>query len=617
MSDRLLYLDPDSRLSLQAQIRHRLVEAIHIGVFKPGARLPSSRRLAEQLGVARNTVVLACQQLAAEGLLTGRPRSGLYVAQRVAWPALVATDPSERAGITGRWQQWLKARANPDTARSAPADARSYPYCFLEGQFDASLFPVSEWREACRYALGSSDIEAWSAAGAGLDDPMLVEELRSKILPMRGINARADEILITVGAQQALYLLAELLIDSSVSVAIEEPGYPAMRHLVNRRGAPVVHQPIDGDGLLVDSTLDGCRIVYVTPSHQAATGVTMSLARRRDLLEKAAQRDMLVIEDDFDCESNYKGYPHPALRGMDRENRVIYVSTLTKVLAPGLRLGFMVAAPELIAEARKLRGLMVGHPPRNNQRAMAHFIRLGHYDALTRSLHETFRCRWEALRTALNFYLPPWVALAPSHGGTVLWVQGSPELDVSRVVAEAARRGVLVEPVDHFYGLSRRPLNCFRLGVSAIPADRIRAGVAELAGVVRELTAGATEHLDNCRGRRLLAEDIRAMLPGASMTTKRVYGEPLEIRWGADGAMTGRAGLGGEDQDSGRWWLDGDRYVRQWNRWSYGETASYALVLDGSCLKFYLESGHIEDTLTFHPRMEEGASAFHLDQVAS
>ena len=231
MSDRLLYLDPDSRLSLQAQIRHRLVEAIHLGVFKPGARLPSSRKLAEQLGVARNTVVLACQQLAAEGLLTGRPRSGLYVAQRVAWPALGVGDSSERAGITGRWQQWLKARANPDTARSAPADARSYPYCFLEGQFDASLFPVSEWREACRYALGSSDIEAWSAAGAGLDDPLLVEELRSKILPMRGINARADEILITVGAQQALYLLAELLIDSSVSVAIEEPGYPAMRHL--------------------------------------------------------------------------------------------------------------------------------------------------------------------------------------------------------------------------------------------------------------------------------------------------------------------------------------------------------------------------------------------------
>ena len=471
MAESLLYLDRDSTLNLQAQIRQKLVEAIDLEVLKPGSRLPSSRKLAQQLGVARNTVVIACQQLVAEGLLTGKARSGLYVAQRVARPLGVAEPHGERGGITGRWQQWLKARANPDTARLAPADARSYPYCFLDGQFDTSLFPVHEWREASRYALGGGDIAVWSAATGGLDDPMLIEELRTKILPRRGINARAEEILITVGAQQALYLLAELLVDSSVSVAIEEPGYPALRHLMNRRGAPIVHQPIDEEGMLVDSTLDGCRIVYVTPSHQAATGVTMSLDRRCALLEKAAQRDLLIIEDDFDCESNYKGYPHPALRGMDRENRVIYVSCLSKVLAPGLRLGFMVAAPELIAEARKLRRLMVGQPPRNNQRAMAHFIRLGHYDALTRTLHETFGRRWDALRVALNFYLPPWVALAPSHGGTVIWVQGADGLDVTRLVDEAARRGVLVEPVDHFYALSRRPLNCFRMGVSGIKED--------------------------------------------------------------------------------------------------------------------------------------------------
>jgi GntR family transcriptional regulator/MocR family aminotransferase len=208
MPDTLLYLDPDSRLNLQAQIRHRLVAAIHLGVFKPGTKLPSSRRLADQLGVARNTVVLACQQRVADGLLTGRPRSGLFVAQRVAWPALGTWDTGERAGITGRWQQWLKARANPDTARTAPPDARDYPFCFLDGQFDTSLFPVREWREACRFALGCGDIAAWSSAAGGLDDPMLVEELRSKILPRRGINARPEEILITVGAQQALYTVS-------------------------------------------------------------------------------------------------------------------------------------------------------------------------------------------------------------------------------------------------------------------------------------------------------------------------------------------------------------------------------------------------------------------------
>jgi GntR family transcriptional regulator/MocR family aminotransferase len=169
-------------------------------------------------------------------------------------------------------------------------------------------------------------------------------------------------------------------------------------------------------------------------------------------------------------------------------------------------------------------------------------------------------------------------------------------------VEEAAQGGVLVEPVDHFYALSRRPLNCFRMGVSGIPEDRIRAGVGKLAAVVRRLTEGATEHLDHCQGRRLLAADLNEMLPGASMTTKRVYGEPLQIHWHAYGTMSGRAGFAGEDNDSGRWWIDGDRYVRQWQRWSYAETASYAIVLDGDRIKFYLESGYIEDSLTFHPR---------------
>jgi len=601
MSDALLYVDRDSELNLQAQIRHRLVEAIHLEIFKSGARLPSSRRLAEQLGVARNTVVLACQQLVDEGLLTGRARSGLYVAERIARPVAAVEVSGQRPGITGRWQQWLKARANPDTARRVPPDARHYPFCFLDGQFDASLFPVREWREASRIALGTGEIAEWSTYSGDADDPLLIEELRSKILPARGITARAEEILITVGAQQSLFLLAELLVDANVSVAIEEPGYPEMRHLMNRRSAPIVHQPVDDEGLLVDNALDGCRIVYVTPSHQAATGVTMSLARRRALLEKASARDMLIIEDDFDCESNYRGYPHPALRGMDRDNRVVYVSCLSKVLAPGLRLGFMVAAPELIMEARKLRRLMVSQPPRNNQRAMAHFIRLGHYDAFTRHAHGIFRRRWEALREALNFYLPPWVLIAPSHGGTVIWVQGSRELDVTRLVDEAAQHGVLIEPVDHFYALSRRPANCFRVGISGVAEGRVREGVARLASIVREHTNGATEHIEQCSGRRLDGAALRELLPGAVMMTTRVYGEPLHIELHADGALVGRAGYANEDRDSGRWWIEGDRWVRQWQRWSYGEPASYAVVLDGDRIKFYLESGLIEDRLIFRP----------------
>jgi GntR family transcriptional regulator/MocR family aminotransferase len=502
---------------------------------------------------------------------------------------------------SGRWQQWLRLRAADTEWRAGPREPRQYPYCFLDGQFDHSLFPVQEWREACRYALGSLEIANWSTDAGDHDDPELVEELRAKILPARGIHARAEEILVTAGASQALYLLAELLLDAGVRVAVEEPGHPGLRQMLARRGAPLLHQPIDDEGLRLDGELDSCRIVFVTPSHQAATGVTMSLERRRALLEQATQRDQLIVEDDLDCESNYLGYPHPALRGMDRDNRVIYVSGLSKMLATGLGLGFMVAAPELIAEARRLCRLLRAQPPRNNQRAMAHFIRLGHYDALTRQLHGVFAHRWRALREALNFYLPPWVMTAPSHGGTVLWVRGSPELDAAALVEEAAARGVLIEPGDAYYALAPRPRNCFRLGISGVPEIAIREGVARLAAVVRGHTQGAMERLDQAQGERLDATTLHARLAGATMRTRRVYGEPITITLHADGGMSGCAGNAGEDRDSGRWWIEGDRWVRQWQRWSYGEQASYAVVLDEGHVKFYLENGLIEDTLHFQP----------------
>jgi GntR family transcriptional regulator/MocR family aminotransferase len=386
-----------------------------------------------------------------------------------------------------------------------------------------------------------------------------------------------------------------------MQTAVEEPGYPGLRQMLRRRGAALLHQSIDDEGLRLDGELGSCRIVFVTPSHQAATGVTMSLARRQALLELAAARDQLIIEDDFDCEGNYLGYPHPALRGLDRENRVIYISGLSRVLASGLRLGFIVADPELIAAARRLRALVRASPPRNNQRAMAHFIRLGHYDAFTRNLHSVFESRWRALREALNFYLPPWVMTAPSHGGTVLWVRGSPELDAATLVEEAAARGVLIEPGDAYYALAPRPRNCFRLGISGLTEGRIRDGVARLAAVVRGHTQGAMERLEEARGERLDAAVLHARLAGATMRTRRVYGEPITITLHVDGGMSGCGGLAGEDRDQGRWWIEGDRWVRQWQRWSYGEPASYAVVLDGGQIKFYLESGLIEDTLVFHP----------------
>lgn len=596
VTDALIYLDPDSSLSLQAQIRQKLVDAITLGTFPEGRRLPSSRKLAEQLGVARNTVVLAYQQLLDEGYLVSRERSGLYVNEKVR---------QDRVGYEGtvqpgkapssHWRERFRGHLAPQAEFSCPPNWQQYPYPFIDGQFDTSLYPVREWREASRLALGVREINEWAGESGDADDPMLVEQIRTHILPRRGIQARPEEILVTVGTQQALYLVAELLVDSKVPVAVEEPGYPDMRRLLARRGAPIVYQPVDEEGMEVNDRLDDCQLIYVTPSHQTPTAVTMSMERRRALLALAGRQDALIVEDDFEFESNYLNAPHPALRSLDGGDRVIYMSCLSKVLSPGLRLGFMVAAPEVIREARRLRQMMVRHPPLNNQRTAAFFLSLGHYDTFLMHLHETFRERWIALRRALNYYMLFYVELAPAQGGSALWVRGPEDLDDSFVAKEAARRGILLEPVQHYYATANAPRNCFRMGVTGIPVERIREGVLKLRELFHDLTENKTETFGDARGEHLTGTALREAVTDTTMICIIAYGDPCTIEICPDGKLVGIAGYSNEDRDRGEWWIEDDRWHRRWSRWAWGETGVYDVRLDGDIIKLFDEDGWLID----------------------
>ena len=596
MSDAIIYLDPDSELNLQAQIRQKMVEAITLSNFPEGERLPSSRKLAEQLGVARNTVVLAYQQLVDEGYLVSRERSGLYVNEEIRSGQV---DPGQlnerRQQASNRWRQRFRHSPTPEQDYTCPPNWQQYPFPFIEGQFDHSLYPIKEWREASRLALGVKEINTWAGETGDIDDPMLIEQIRTRILPRRGIQARPEEILITVGTQQALYLVTELLVDSKVPVAVEEPGYPGMRRLLAQRGAPIVYQAVDEEGLVVDDALDDCQLIYVTPSHQTPTAVTMSMARRKALLAKASRTDALLIEDDFEFESNYLHSPHPALRSMDEDDRVIYMSCLSKVLSPGLRLGFMVAAPEVIAEARKLRRLMVRHPPLNNQRTAAFFLSLGHYDSFLMHLHKIFEERWIALRRALNYYMLFYVEMAPAQGGTSLWIKGPEDLDVKYVAKEAARRGILIEPVDHYYATSNAPRNCFRMGVTSIPHDSIRDGVLALRDLFHDLTENKTETFDSARGDHLTGDALRQSLSNTVMVSMIAYGDPCTIEICDGGSLVGKAGYASEDQDLGEWWIENDRWHRSWSRWAWGETGIYDVRREGNILKLFDEDGWLID----------------------
>jgi len=597
----LIYLDPDSKLNLQSQIRQKLVEAILTGSFPAGSKLPSSRKLAEQLGVARNTVVLAYEQLVDEGYLESRQRSGIFVNElilegRVGFQGA----PSDRNLLDQRWHKHIRLRTRADAQFHWPSNWQRYPYPFIDGHFDSSLYPAAQWREASRLALGTRIVDEGEGEEGHADHPALIEEIRTKMLPRRGISARADEILITLGGQNAHYLLARLLVDAKTRVAMEEPGNPAVRQLLDQAGAKTINCPVDEHGMVVSNRLNDAQVIYVTPSHQIPTAVTMPNQRRRSLLAQAAKHDQLIIEDDLEHENNYLGQPHAALRGIDKDNRVVYLSALPKILAPGLRIGFIVAAPELIRQARRLRQVVIGRPSMITQRTAAFFLSLGHYDAFMARLHKIMGERWEALRQALNHYLRDIEVELPTQGGTALWVQCPTEIKVKDLVTEAAKRGILLEPDSHYYASRQHHGSYFRLGVTSIPEPHIREGVSQLTRLIREMGTEQIPQVDPHDPQLLNARELREAMSGATILTRTFYSDPCTIELHENGRMSGRSGHADEDCDTGKWWLEGNVWCRQWKLWGYGDVSKLQVTLDGDHIRWWRPGGRLIDSGILH-----------------
>ncbi len=598
MQDAIIYIDPDSPMNLQNQIRQKLVDGIINGAFPPGMKLPSSRKLSTQLNVARNTVVAAYQALIADGYLVSRQRSGIFVNEQMLESRVAAGTERAARGLSQAATRMPRSRINPNFGRDARdlPNWRHYPYPFIDGKYDSTLFPLAEWREASRLSLSVADVMDWSTGSSDADDPMLLDEIRTKILTRRGIQARSDEILVTMGTQNSLYLVAELLAERGTRVAIEEPGNSTMRELLHGRGADIRPQAVDDGGLVVDASLQGVDLAYVTPSHQIPTAVAMPLQRRQALVEAARRHDFMIVEDDYECETNYMDHPLPALRGIDTDGRVIYVASLSNVLAPGIRLGFIVADAGFIERARELRRRILGHPPLNNQRAVAFFMSLGHYDSLMLRLGRILRERRSALRSALNNVRGIPMEISPEVGGTTYWVRTPDDFDVANLAVEAEQHGILIEPVDHYYANVEHAEHCFRMGVTSLVVDKIRPGVERLVELIRELVKGQVESLETSAGAWLTGEELREALSGATMLYREVNGWPCTITYHADGTMTGRRGFANEDEDQGRWRVDGDRWYRKWDRWVYGEERAYFIVIDGDKIKFFNDDRQIVDS---------------------
>lgn len=492
MRDQLFHLEPDGKATLQTQLRRMLVSAILAGQIPPGTPLPSCRKLARDLDVARNTVSLAYQELVEEGFLISRERRGYFVNEdilrgqvRTVIPE-AAPGPAEAAGQP-RWLDRFQVRPTGQRNIVKPRNWQQFAYPFIYGQYDPELFPIAAWRECTRQAQSLDAIHDWAIDRFTEDDPLLVEQIRTRLLPRRGVMASPDEILVTVGAQNALYLLASLLVSADTTVGIEDPGYADARNIFALKTDRHVPLAVDAEGLVVGSELDRCDYVYTTPSHQFPTTVTLSLERRRALLARAVEADFVIIEDDYESEINHVGTPSPALKSLDQSGRVVFVASLSKTLAPGLRLGYMVGSKELIREARALRRLMLRHPPANNQRTIALFLARGHHDSLVRRLSHSYRDRWATMREALQKHLPE-CRFRPTTGGTAYWIEGPADLDAAALEREAGAEGILIEPGEIHFATPDAPRNFFRLGFSSIPVDRIEPGLKRLGDIIRRQT---------------------------------------------------------------------------------------------------------------------------------
>ena len=473
---------------LQLQIRQLICTAIEEGRLSLGVRMPSSRELATLLEVSRNTVVIAYEQLVDQNFLVSRERSGYFVA---GLPKHLGSNIESRAtpneNDTKKWTARFAVRPSANRNIVKPLNWQDYPYPFIFGQFDPSLFPTNDWRESARAALSVPEINNWARDTIDEDDPALIEQLRLQVLPRRGVRARPDEIMMTIGAQHALYLIARLFIKPDTRVGMEDPGYPDARNIFGMLTDNIVPLKVDDDGLMPNADFESCDLAYVTAGHQCPTTVAMSQPRRLDLLRRAQDNDIILIEDDYESELISEGADLPPLMSLDRNERVLYVGSLSKVLAPGLRLGYVVAPAPVIRELRALRRLMLRHPPLNNQRVAALFIGLGHYRS---HLQRVSRVLLERARI-LDRMLPQHLATSRfvrGVGSTSYWVTCPPGCDATELAKAASEEGVVIEPGDVFAMTEGSRRNCFRLGFSSIRTDRIEAGIEKLGLLIRKMS---------------------------------------------------------------------------------------------------------------------------------
>ena len=461
------------------QVYQGLRQRILSGSLSSGSKLPSTRALAEELGISRTVIVVAYEQLLAEGFAVGRSGSGTYVATAIGRPAA----GKRQGAIKLRLSQFgFAARRAASKLRAYQGRRRTFPYNFAYGRSDLETFPFEMWRRAllrCARRGSVAGLDYGPSAGS----PALREGICSHLRRSRAVACDPSQVIVTSGSHQALDIICRVLIAPGDPVVLEDPSYEGTKEVLRASGARMLPVSVDREGLDPKRLPDRGRVVFVTPSHQFPTGAILSFARRIELLRWAKRRNAIIVEDDYDGEFRYEGYPLESLQGLDRDGRVIYVGTFSRTVFSSLRIGYLVVPKQLVNVFTSAKWLCDRQSATLEQEALAELISSGTYERYLRRVRRRNASRRRALLAAISKHLGGRVEVTGDGAGAHIVLWPTVPVSESQVISEAAQRGVGVYELSPYF--FRRPARTgILLGYSRVNERQISEGIRRLAEVI-------------------------------------------------------------------------------------------------------------------------------------
>jgi GntR family transcriptional regulator/MocR family aminotransferase len=468
-------IDTESSTPVHRQIYEAWRQGILSGRFAREERVPSTRELARTVGVARSTVSQAYEQLIAEGYLQSRQGSGTFVCsvlpERMLHAERAAKKRANTSNAIGLSKYGERLKDDFELARHRPGWIS-----FSHWWPNRAQFPSASWRRLMLRHLRKESADLFNYAADVQGYEPLRREIAAYVTRCRAAVCTAGQILVVNGSQQALDLCARLLFDAGDEVAIENPGYLGTRRIFLSYGANLKPVAVDADGIVCRQISKKARVVYVTPSHQFPTGSAMSLQRRLELIAWARQQNAAIIEDDYDSEYRYHGAPLPALQGLGVATPVIYCGTFSKVMFPGLRVGYLIMPPDLVPAFRRAKWLTDRNTPMLEQAVLADFIREGHLERHIRRMRRIYSGRRDALLDSLKRYFGSRAKILGDAAGMHALVR----IDDKGIAERAQRNKVQLRNASDYY-LGPAPQNEFLFGFATLNERAIREGVKRLA----------------------------------------------------------------------------------------------------------------------------------------